>query len=166
MKIEKHEYAPYYHTYVKNFLKKDPLAYLEETQVDFYESIPCDRIAYSYGPDKWTIAQVLNHITDAERIFTYRALRIARGDKTPMAGFDQDDYIDPADANTRPWMSLLDEYLAVRQSSVALFKSMRPEDLKNKGVASDTPVSAKALLFMTAGHEYHHIKIIKEKYLF
>ena len=165
MTITEGEFHPYAKPYINKVIDLNPLEVLSHTQLEFYEGLPISKLNYSYGPDKWTIAQVLGHIIDTERIFSYRALRIGRGDTTPLAGFEQDDYIVTALSGERSWMSLLDEYIAVRQSTVTLLQSMSHNDLVRLGTASDHPFSCRAFFYMMAGHELHHIDILKERYL-
>ena len=165
MSIPQSEYAPYAEAYVSKVGDKNPLELLHNTHLEFYESIPSHKLNYRYEANKWTIAEMMGHIIDTERIFSYRALRIGRGDTTPLQGFEQDDYIITALSGHRPWISLLDEYMAVRQSTFTLFMSFSEADMMRIGSASNHPVSARALLHMIVGHELHHIEIIKERYL-
>jgi uncharacterized damage-inducible protein DinB len=118
-----------------------------------------------YAPGKWSIPEILVHIIDAERIFTYRALRIGRGDMTALPSFEQNDYVPYSRANERSVDSILEEYACVRKATLSLFRSFSQEDLLRKGVANGNPVSVRALLFHLAGHELHHLEIIKERYL-
>jgi uncharacterized damage-inducible protein DinB len=120
---------------------------------------------FRYAPGKWTIKEVLGHVTDAERIFSYRLLRIARGDKTPLPGFEQDDYIKTANSSSRRVKDLREEFEAVRRASLALVSSLDDEALKRTGTASGNPVSARAMAFVIAGHDRHHGQILREKYL-
>lgn len=136
-----------------------------ESIVSFYSSIPEEKLDYVYAKGKWTIKDILLHIIDTERIFSYRALRIARQDKTPLAGFEQDDYIVSAKASARSLSSLLEEYKSVRQSSITLFESFDSTALKHIGEASGFPISVRALGYMLTGHENHHSQIIRQRYL-
>ena len=133
--------------------------------IDFFSAIPKDKLEYLYQPDKWTIKELLQHIIDTERIFMYRCLRVARGDKTPLAGFEQNDYIIPSRANSKTLVSLLEEYIITRQYSIVLLKSFTDEDLRRIGIASGNEMSARAAAFSTIGHEIWHMNIIKERYL-
>jgi uncharacterized damage-inducible protein DinB len=119
---------------------------------------------FRYAPDKWTIKEVLGHVTDAERIFTYRALRIARGDQTPLASFEQDDYVKNGGFAGRTLADLVEEFGAVRSASVALFRSFDDAAWSKRGVASQKEVTARALGFITAGHQIHHRVILEEQY--
>jgi uncharacterized damage-inducible protein DinB len=165
MKLDKSEYHPYAQTYIDYVIDLDPVEVLQASHLDFYENIASHKLSYRYGEGKWSIAEVLGHIIDTERIFSYRLLRIGRGDTTPMAGFEQDDYVVNAKSGERSWISLLDEYIAVRQSTLSLIDSFSAKELGRLGTASDHAFSARALVCMMAGHELHHIRIIKERYL-
>lgn len=131
----------------------------------FFQSIPSDKLDYKYAEDKWTIKEVFQHIIDTERIFMYRCLRIARHDKTPLAGFNQNDYIEPSHANTKSIEILLQEYALVRKNSILLLHSLSDTDLKFIGAASGNVMSARSAAFSTIGHEIWHVDIIKERYL-
>lgn len=162
------EYNPYYETYVGKVGEGNILSVLEQQEaemVSFYESIPADRWEYRYAEGKWTQKEVLLHIIDAERVFSYRALRVGRADTTPLPGFNQDPYVETSGANDRTPASLIAEYRAVRQATLALFKNLPDSAWAQLGTASDSPVSALALAYIIAGHEIHHSFITKERYL-
>ncbi|MBU2930108.1 DinB family protein [Winogradskyella psychrotolerans] len=136
-----------------------------DTVVSFFSNIPVEKHNYAYDEGKWTIKDVLIHIIDTERIFAYRALRIAREDKTPLAGFEQDDYVLHAFAENRSMDSLLEEFGAVRRATITLFTTFNEQTLLRIGEASGFPVSVRAIGYIIRGHENHHVKIIKERYL-
>jgi uncharacterized damage-inducible protein DinB len=163
------EYNQYYSTYIDMIPKELELVdgfYLGLKQVtDFFKSIPKEKLTYKYAEDKWTIKEIFQHIIDTERIFMYRCLRIARHDQTPLAGFDQNDYILPSLANNKSIELLLEEYQAVRQNFIVLLKSLSEADLKFIGNANGNGLAARAAAFIILGHELWHIKIIKERYL-
>ena len=162
------EYHPYYKSYIDKATSTDILEGLKanlESITAFLSDIPKEKHAYAYAEGKWTIKDLLLHIIDAERVFAYRAMRVARGDKTPLAGFDQDDYVITANASDRSFESLMQEYSAVRNSTIALFDSFDEAMLLHIGEASSAPVSARALGYIISGHENHHIGVIKERYL-
>ena len=117
-----------------------------------------------YAPGKWSIREAIGHLNDAERIFAYRALRIARGDQTPLPGFEQDDYIAPGKFDTRTWSSLVDEFEIIRAGSLTLFRGLDEEAWQRKGTASGNPMSVRALAYIIAGHERHHVNVLHEKY--
>ena len=167
--LKSSEYNQFYSTYVD--LVHEDLSILQalengkESVLAFFSAILDDKLTYAYAEGKWTILEVLLHIIDTERVFQYRAVCIARNDKTPFPGFDQDNYIVPSQANKRSLKSLLEEYAAVRESSIHLFKNLPTDGLLNLGEASNHALSARAAGFIIAGHELHHIKITKERYL-
>lgn len=117
-----------------------------------------------YAPGKWTIADIIQHIIDTERIFAYRALRIGRNDQTPLPGFDENEYAVQAHASERSFEDLMDEFVTVRQSTIQLFKSFKPEDLLKQGIGSGNPISVIGLGYTIVGHVIHHMEVIKERY--
>ncbi len=119
----------------------------------------------TYAPGKWPVRDVLLHITDTERVFAYRALRFARADKTPLAGFDQDDYVTNGNARLRSIADLMEELILVRKTSIALFKDLSPEALMRTGISNGKEISVLALGFTIIGHQLHHWKILNDKYL-
>ncbi len=131
----------------------------------FVNSIPEEKADYSYADGKWTVKQLLQHIIDTERIFTYRALCISRGEPLPLPGFDENSYSDKAPATHRTLASLKEEFAFVRQSTDILIKSFTEEQLIRKGVASNYVISVNALCFIIFGHIIHHQKILRERYL-
>jgi hypothetical protein len=161
------EYAAYYEKYVSLVPGDDATGALEAQRVQTMQLFAgrSERDGnFRYAPDKWTVKEVLGHVSDTERIFTYRALRIARGDQTPLPGFEQDDYVRSGGFNERPLASLVEEFTYVRSASLALFRSLGPEAWLRRGTASKNEVSVRALAFITAGHELHHRQILKERY--
>lgn len=141
---------------------------LAESLTDFIEfahGVPLDKLEYAYAPGKWTLKDIIQHNIDCERIFNYRALRIARKDQTNMLSFDEDMYAANVDANQRTLENLLDELKAVRAASIALFNSFSQEQLESEGMASGKIISVAALGFMIIGHEMHHARVFRERYL-
>jgi len=128
-------------------------------------SLPEERLLRPYAPGKWTIKEALVHIVDDERIYSYRALRFARGDTTELPGFEQDDYVPLSGANDRPVQDIMAEYAAVREATIALFRGLPPQALLRSGVANGNLASVRALGYHITGHEAHHVHIIKERYL-
>lgn len=162
------EYNPYYQTYIsktKHFNLKDGLQTNFVKVQLFLNSIPQDKLEYRYADGKWTIKEVIQHIIDTERIFAYRALRIARNDKTPLPGFDQDEYVVPSKANMRTFESLMREFASARSATKALFDNFDDEMLMAIGTASNSSLSARAAGFIIIGHENHHCDVIRERYL-
>jgi hypothetical protein len=119
---------------------------------------------FRYAPGKWTVKEVLGHIADTERIFAYRAMRFARGDQTPLSGFEQDDYVRGARFSERKLADVVEEYSDVRRANLDLFRSLDDEAWRRRGVANNSPVTVLALAYIIAGHELHHRKIIEERY--
>lgn len=168
MEINKNEYAPFYENYI-NLAKglastEDFIAQMNKT-VAFFEAIPKEKLDYRYQPEKWSIKDILLHLIDCERIFQYRALRIARKDKTPLPGFDEDEYAREANALARSLESLINEYKMVRNATFSLFENFTAGHLLLVGNASGKDVSVRAIGKIILGHELHHIEIIKERYL-
>jgi hypothetical protein len=119
---------------------------------------------FRYAPEKWTVKEVLGHVSDTERIFAYRALRIARGDQTPLSGFEQDDYVRAGAFGERSLADLAEEFAHVRAATVALFHPLDKEAWVRRGAANKNEVSVRALAFIVAGHELHHRRILEERY--
>ncbi len=162
-----HECDPYYTTYIEQVEGDDFLKVLirsKDKTSKLLETIEPGRWDHRYAPGKWTVKELLIHMIDTERIFAYRALRIARNDKTPMAGFDQDEYVPTSGATDRSPASIINEYLAVRGATIELFKNFTDEMYARSGTASDRPFTPLALGFITAGHEIHHLRLLSEKY--
>ncbi len=125
---------------------------------------PPERWDFRYAPGKWSVKEILLHLIDSERVFAYRALCIARGEQTPLPGFEQDDYVPLSGAEGRSPESLLEEYRAVREATLSLFRHLPEESLTRIGKASDNPLSARAAAWIIAGHEVHHLRVIEERY--
>jgi uncharacterized damage-inducible protein DinB len=166
--LPKTEYAAYYENYVKateDAILLDELEICLHDYIRFVQNIPMDKFDYRYAEGKWTIKDIIQHLIDAERVFSYRALRISRNDKTPLPGFDENDYVDQAHANHRSLQELLTEFSALRYATLLLFKSFTPEQLIKMGTASEQPISVRALGFIIIGHQKHHQKVFQERYL-
>lgn len=132
---------------------------------DLILSLPEEKLLYRYAEGKWTIKELLVHIIDDERIYGYRALRFARNDATELPGFEQDDFARYSGANDRKLKSILKEYAAVRDSTIALFEGLEAAAFTRSGVANNNRATVRALAYHIAGHELHHINILKERYL-
>jgi len=133
--------------------------------IDLVESLPVEKLLYRYAENKWTIKEVLVHIIDDERIYAYRAMCFARGEQTPLPGFEQDDYALNSGANERDIDNILEEYEAVRRSTIALFNGLSDSAFTKTGIANNNKVSVRALVYHLAGHELYHINLIKSRYL-
>jgi transposase len=162
------EFAPYYSTYVGLVPDGDIVAMLA-AQVDdttaLLRELTDAQALHAYAPGKWSIKQVIGHITDAERVFVYRAMRIGRGDTTPLATFDENRYADAGGFDDRPLASLLAELGAVRRASIALFAGLPTEAWSRAGTASGYHVTVRGLAWITAGHELHHREILGSRYM-
>lgn len=167
--LKSNEYASFYGGYINQV--SDEYTLVEELEISvhrlvkFVREIPMDKFDFRYAEGKWTIKDILQHLIDAERVFAYRALRFARNDKTELPGFEEDDYVLEANANKRSIQDLLTELLIVRQSTLALFKTFSNEQLLRIGIASNNPMSVRALGFVIIGHQNHHQKVFEERYL-
>jgi uncharacterized damage-inducible protein DinB len=163
------EYNAFYKTYIEKvsntFNLIDGFYLGQKLTLDFFNSIPKEKLNYRYAEDKWSIKEVLQHIIDTERVFMYRCFRIARHDKTPLVSFEQDDYIKPSGADEKSFEALIEEYQSVRQCFIVLLKSLKNTDLEFMGTASGNPMSARAAAFMVLGHEKHHIEVVENRYL-
>ena len=164
---EPSEYAEFYASYISKVPGTDVLDVLESQRLQMQRLFKgrSERDgSFRYAPGKWTVKEVLGHITDTERIFTYRALRIARGDQTPLPGFEQDDYVRSGSFGGRTLADLAEEFGAVRSASISLFRSFKEDVWARRGVASQKEVTVRALAFITAGHQIHHRLILEECY--
>jgi uncharacterized damage-inducible protein DinB len=162
------EYAPYYGTYIGKVPDGDLRSMLSTQLAEtlaLIRSIPESRGGHRYAPDKWSVREVLGHLADSERIFSYRALRIARGDATPLPGFEQNDYVPAGGFDARTLRDLADELAAIRQATIHLFAHLDAAAFERRGTASGKPVSVRALAYIIAGHELHHVGILKTRYL-
>lgn len=161
------EYAPFYAGYVAAVADGDIVAALAlqgESFLSLLKDIGDEKAGFSYAPGKWTIKEVILHITDGERIFAYRLLRIARGDQTPLSPFDEDAYAPMSGAAARSLDSLLGEFAAVRASTLELLRGLPDAAWTRRGVASGKVVSARALAWIATGHAMHHERILRERY--
>jgi hypothetical protein len=166
--LQTNEYVPYQMNYIKLVSEQNILKGLinqKEEMIHFFNSIPVFKQEYSYEEGKWTIKDLLLHLIDAERIFAYRALRIARNDTTALPGFDENAFVVSANANERDFESLLKEYVIVREATLILFENFSTTDLLKIGTASGASVSLRGIGYCILGHELHHKQVIIERYL-
>lgn len=162
------DYPAYYEAYIGKIEGDSILDILQrqkEAARELLTNLPVEKENYRYADGKWSVKELLGHVIDGERIFTYRALRFARNDKTELPGFDQDAYIVNADFDSRTMFSMLEEYLSVREASITLFKNLSAEELSRKGIANGKEVTVNAIQYIVAGHELHHMNILRERYL-
>ncbi|KRD10549.1 damage-inducible protein DinB [Flavobacterium sp. Root901] len=162
------EYSGHFGTYIK---KAGDGKLIEELEISLHEfirfvqDIPMDKFDYRYAEGKWTIKDIIQHLIDSERIFAYRALRFSRFDKTPLPGFEENDYAANTNAGSRSIQDLLTEFSALRHSTLLFYKSLSDEQLKSIGTASNNQISARALGFVIIGHQKHHQQVFEERYL-
>jgi uncharacterized damage-inducible protein DinB len=158
----------FYKAYVENVKDMDVLEALSQSSavaLKVFRSIPEELGEFRYAEGKWSIKELLNHMMDAERIFAYRSLRFSRNDKTPLAGFEENDYAPLANAHARSISELSSEMERLRASTIDLFTSFSPEMLRREGSANNNKISVLHLGYVIAGHETHHRKMIVERYL-
>ena len=162
------EYAPQYEDYVRRVPQGDIIHTLERQLAEtsaLLSGIAEDQANFRYAPGKWSIKEVLGHLTDTERIFTYRALCFARNDKTALPGFDENDYVRFAKFYNRTVPDLLNEFGHVRNASIGLFQSLDEEEMVRRGVANGREFTTRSIAYIVAGHERHHLSILRERYL-
>ena len=161
-------YPPYFNNYI-SMVENEELSFILEKQMkeasELFNSIPEDKWSYKYAENKWTVKEVLQHIIDTERVFSFRALVFARKDPNTFPSFNENEYAKNSVADNRNPKDLIEEFLAVRKSSELLFKSFSEMQLKTVGKASSYEMSVKAIGYMIAGHFQHHVNILKERYL-
>jgi len=167
-KPQANEYAEYYGRYVSLVPEGDIVdtlsAQLGET-LALLRSIPESRAGHAYGPGKWTIRQLVGHVIDGERVFSYRALAIARGDRANLPSMEQDEYMEHARFDERTLESLCEEFEHLRRANILMMRGFDADAWARRGVASDNEVTVLALAFVIAGHELHHVNVLRAKYL-
>jgi hypothetical protein len=161
------EHAAYYSRYVDLVQDGDVLAALASqiggTLAHLGKLSDADSLK-RYAPGKWSVREMVGHMIDTERVFAYRALRFARNDRTNLPGFEQDDYVAAANFDSRLWKDLQEELAAVRVSSLLMFRGLGEEAWTRQGVANGNPMSVRAAAYVIAGHELHHMKVLRERY--
>ncbi len=162
------EFPPYFGRYIAqvdadNIM--DAVNKYSKVLGDFYNHLPEEKGEYRYATGKWTVKELLLHIVDAERIFSYRMLRIARKDKTPLASFDEDSYAANSEAGNRSFASIKEEFLAVRKATDLLLTTLSEEQLSQVGISSNLAITVNALAYITFGHMLHHKNVLEERYL-
>ncbi len=162
------EYDPYYERYISLVKTDDMVATLQkqaqETR-DLLGKVSAEKAEFRYAAAKWRVKDVLGHVNDTERIMSYRVLRIARGDQTPIEGYEQDDYVVGGKFGLRTMDDLLQEFMTIRNATIQLVRHLDAETSQRRGTANNKPISARAIVYVIAGHELHHRKILQEKYL-
>lgn len=162
------EYDKFYEGYVSLVKENDITAAMQDQLREvrnLFSEITEEGAQFAYAEGKWTIKELLGHLVDGERIFAYRALRISRGDRTPVEGFEQNSYVENSNFSATPLGDLVDEFALLRQANLILFKNLDGEAWLKMGTASDVPVSVRALAYIMVGHIRHHLNILRERYL-
>jgi uncharacterized damage-inducible protein DinB len=164
---EPSEYAPYYDRYISLIPGPDIIATLESQRRQMLLILSGRDEAegdYRYAPGKWSVKELVGHVCDTERIFAYRALRISRGDRTPIEGFEQDDYVRNGPFAIRPLSEVIEDFIAVRRASLTLLRNLDETAWLRQGIANKNEISTRAIAYLLAGHELHHRRILEEKY--
>ncbi len=161
------EHAVFYQTYVDEAPEGpllESLAVQGRRAQELLAGVDEERAGFRYAEGKWSVKEVVGHLIDAERVFAYRALTAARGDRTPLPGFDENEYVAAAGFDRRPLAELAAELAAVRAATVALFSGLAAEETARRGVANGTEISVRALAWIIAGHQRHHLRVLGERY--
>jgi uncharacterized damage-inducible protein DinB len=162
------EFAPYYGTYINTVPPIEDAVGLLTMQnnrlMGQLAALSDEQANYRYADGKWSVKEVLGHLTDAERIFSYRLLRFARGDETPLPGFEENDYVPAGKFDARAMADILEDWIAVRTATIALVRGLPAEAWTRRGLANGQPVSARAILYIMLGHIDHHAGILEERY--
>lgn len=161
------EHAPYFAKYIDRVPDGNVTQMLEtEFERDFaaLERLTPEQVHHRYAPDKWSVLEMIGHLSDTERVFAHRALRFARGDETPLAGFDENAWMQTAEFDSRELTSLLEEWRSVRAASLSLYKHLEPSAWLRRGPANGVTTSVRALAYMTLGHELHHRELLRTRY--
>ena len=166
--LEPDEYGSFYRHYLSlvppDITLRTALDDSEDQLVDYLSEVTPEQEDYAYAEDKWTVKQALQHLIDSERIFAYRALRLGRHDAAPLVGFEQNDYVAAVDLNGRLFGKMVQEFRAVRQTTLALFAGLSERDLAFRGTVSGHPMTCRAMGFILCGHTYHHHNLYRERY--
>jgi hypothetical protein len=164
---EPSEYAPYYARYISLTPGSDILRTLDSQRRQMLLLLSGRDESdgdLRYAPNKWSAKEVVGHVCDTERIMAYRALRIARGDRTPIEGFEQDDYVKNGPFGRLPLAEAIEDYIAVRRATLTLFRNLDEAEWARRGIANKNEISVRAIAYLIAGHELHHRRILEEKY--
>lgn len=168
-KPDSSEYQEFYAGYIRKVADESDLRSLMLAQIVDVERLQMtpgeERSKFRYAEGKWSVREVIGHITDAERIFGYRVLRIGRGDETPLPGFEENAYVSAGEFDQRTLASLVSEWRQVREATIRLIEGLPSTAWERRGTASGWPVSARAVAWITAGHTAHHLAVLRERYL-
>ena len=168
MRPTSQEFAPFYGKYIEKIEENDPLSALEKSlkeAFNFLPQIPEEKAEHKYAEGKWTVKELMQHLSDTERIMTYRALCIARKDQTELPGFDENAYVEALDLSNRRLSDIKEEFLELKKSTITLFRSFPTEALLRSGIMNGQPASVRALAYIIAGHQRHHFMVLRERYL-
>ncbi|MES1243103.1 MAG: DinB family protein [Acidobacteriota bacterium] len=161
------EYASFYAGYISSLPDGDILDILEKQTSELRQlaaATPADRETFRYADGKWSVREVVGHMIDGERVFSYRTLRFSRGDQTPLPGFEENQYVAASGFDRRPLASLVDELVLLRQANLGMLRALAPEAWTRTGTANNHPISVRALAFIMAGHVRHHLNILRDRY--
>lgn len=162
------EYNPYYYEYIRRVPSGDVLALMQNQIANscaLFSALSEEQASFRPAPGEWTIKQIIGHLIDSERIFSYRALRFARRDSSPLAGMEPNPYVENAHFDQQSLADLIEEFALIRRASIMLFRGFSAYDMLQIGVASGNPISVRALIYICAGHEHHHMESIRNVYL-
>lgn len=162
------EHAPEFSKYVTLVAEGDIIQTLEqqiENSLSLLQTIPSDKGNFRYAPDKWSVKELLGHLIDSERIFSFRALHFARNDQTPLPGYEQNDYVREADFDRRNLTDMAEEFATVRRATIQLFRPLNETEWLRHGKANEIGVTVRALAYIIAGHELHHMGVLRSRYL-
>lgn len=162
------EHGSYFGRYIRLVPEGDIIRLIEtqaEDTLALFDEISEEQACYRYALEKWSIKEIVGHLVESEQIFVYRALRFSRNEQVPLPGFDQDAYVEAARFDRQPFRALVDEFRAVRKATVLFFQGVSDEMMERTGIASDTTLSVRAVAYILAGHERHHVAILRERYL-
>lgn len=157
----------YFTTYISKVPSSDVISELvkqRDKMTSLMQALPPEKADYAYADGKWTVKEMIGHLIDSEKVFGYRAMRYSRNDKTPLHAFEEDDYVKNAFFSSRTLSSLLEEYAAVRNSTICFFKNLNEVELSRTGTANNKVLSVKQLLYIVSGHELHHLGVLKDRY--
>jgi DinB superfamily len=162
------EHAPYYSRYIR-LVPDGPIVETLATQIEdtlaVLTSLSPEQARYRYAPEKWTVQQVIGHVADAERVFSYRALAFARGETNELPGFDENAYAAASPAGSIALADLMEDLVGIRRATLSLFRNLTPEGWSRSGIANRNTISVRALAWVIAGHERHHLSVLRERYL-
>jgi hypothetical protein len=162
------EHAPEFSQYVTLVAEGDIIQTLEQqlaNSLSLLRTIPADKAKFRYAPGKWSVKELLGHLIDSERIFSYRALRFARNDQTLLAGYEQDDYVREGHFDSRNLADMAEEFATVRRATIHLFRPLTETEWLRRGKANENEISVRALAYIIAGHELHHMEVLRSRYL-